>query len=325
MAKIIMNKIWGIYGNKPTQKQLEEFIKNNPYIAARGVVRDGDGNIKHLEIRAGEEIKVPTNIADAYNNEFTPIVKESSGDSKYIQDICFDPNAGDKYGNIFGVQDATLKCVDGICPTNTYTATLNIDNIVESSTKINKVTDVQNIQSKPTIEFFVRDVKYTGEQHGYTIFTYSDGTQIIITGFPENMNMITGNLKGIIIDYTKDNWKNGLFPEKDWKYNLSRKLIQKWEIPNDQELKSYLSQAKQAIDFVNTGNNGERFDYDFCKTDACSGANSNTVQKLLFEKMNLNLDIPKDISLAGIKGKFYDGPFDNYFQKLGTELQKEQP
>ena len=95
--------VWGIYGNKPTQKQLEEFIKNNPYIAVRGVVRDGNGNIKHFEIRAGEEIAVPSNIADAYNNEFTPIVKGSSGDSKYIQYICFDPNAGDKYGNIFAV------------------------------------------------------------------------------------------------------------------------------------------------------------------------------------------------------------------------------
>ena len=46
--------VWRIYGDKPTQQQLEEFAKKNPYIAARGVVRDADGNIKHLEIRAGE-------------------------------------------------------------------------------------------------------------------------------------------------------------------------------------------------------------------------------------------------------------------------------
>jgi hypothetical protein len=61
--------VWGIYGDKPTQEQLEEFAKKNPYIAARGVVRDADGNIKHLEIRAGEEIWVPDNIAAAYKNK----------------------------------------------------------------------------------------------------------------------------------------------------------------------------------------------------------------------------------------------------------------
>ena len=41
--------------------------------------------------------------------------------------------------------------------------------------------------------------------------------------------------------------------------------------------------------------------------------------------MNLNLHIPKDISLPGIEGSFFDGPMDNYFQKVGAELQKEQP
>ena len=142
--------VWGIYGNKPTQKQLEEFIKNNPYIAARGVVRDGDGNIKHLEIRAGEEIKVPTNIADAYNNEFTPIVKESSGDSKYIQDICFDPNAGDKYGNIFGVQDTAFRCVEGSCSTDEiyYTSTespITKDKLDAKNENTKKLTPNQKI------------------------------------------------------------------------------------------------------------------------------------------------------------------------------------
>ena len=332
--KVLVKKghtVWGIYSNNPTQKQLEEFIENNQYIAARGVVRDGNGNIIHLEIRAGERISVPDNIAAAYEAGYTPSVggtKNNVGNAQVMQDVsdmCLVPNSMDKYGNVFGAQDATLKCVDGVCPTNIYTATLNIDNIVKGSTKINKVPDVQNIQSKPTIEFFVRDVKYTGEQHGYTIFTYSDGRKIIVTGFPENMNMFTGNLKGVITEYTITNLKNELFPKKDWENNPSRKLIQKWGLDNDQELNSYLSHAKQAIDFVNTGNNGGRFDYDFCKTDKCGGSNSNTVQKLLFEKMNLKLHIPKDISLAGIKGKFYDGPFDNYFQKLGAELQKEQP
>ncbi len=46
--------VWGIYSNEPTSTELEEFIKQNPYIAARGVVRDGDGNIIKLTIRAGE-------------------------------------------------------------------------------------------------------------------------------------------------------------------------------------------------------------------------------------------------------------------------------
>ena len=63
--------VWGMYGDKPTQQQLEEFAKKNPYIAARGVVRDADGNIKHLEIRAGEEISVPKDIATSYKAGYT--------------------------------------------------------------------------------------------------------------------------------------------------------------------------------------------------------------------------------------------------------------
>ena len=56
-SKILVKKghtVWGMYNNKPTSAELEEFIKQNPYIAARGVVRDGDGNIIKLTIRAGE-------------------------------------------------------------------------------------------------------------------------------------------------------------------------------------------------------------------------------------------------------------------------------
>ena len=130
------------------------------------------------------------------------------------------------------------------------------------------------------------------------------------------------------------NYKAKLFPEGDWQGNTSdkdkkgnayHKFIQEWKFDNDKELNSYLAKAKQAIDFVNTGNNGRRFDYDLCKTDECFGTNSNTVQKLIFEKMNIKLNIPKDVSLAGIKGKFYDGLIDNALEKLGEELQKEQP
>ncbi|WHA05384.1 hypothetical protein N3Z17_02420 [Candidatus Bandiella numerosa] len=73
-SKILVKKghtVWGMYNNKPTSAELEEFIKQNPYIAARGVVRDADGNIKHLEIRAGEEISVPKDIATSYKAGYT--------------------------------------------------------------------------------------------------------------------------------------------------------------------------------------------------------------------------------------------------------------
>ena len=46
--------VWGMYNNEPTNAQLEEFIKQNPYIAARGVGRDQNGNIINLTIRVGE-------------------------------------------------------------------------------------------------------------------------------------------------------------------------------------------------------------------------------------------------------------------------------
>ena len=55
------------------------------------------------------------------------------------------------------------------------------------------------------------------------------------------------------------------------------------------------------------------------------GRNSNTVQKLIYQKMGLKFSVPKDISLPGIKGKSYDGFFDDYLKKVGAELQKEQP
>jgi hypothetical protein len=114
---VVKNKgdsVWSILGNKPTQKQLEEFIKQNPYIAARGVGRDQNGNIINLTIRVGETILVPENIAAAYKAGYTPAInriKDSSGD---VQDVCFDPNSGDKYANIFGVQDAAYKGIINI-------------------------------------------------------------------------------------------------------------------------------------------------------------------------------------------------------------------
>ena len=71
-SKVAVKKgetVSGMYGGKEKQGELEAFIETNPYITARGVERDGDGNIKHLEIRAGEEIWIPENIAVAYQNK----------------------------------------------------------------------------------------------------------------------------------------------------------------------------------------------------------------------------------------------------------------
>jgi len=111
---VVKNKgdsVWSIFGNKPTQKQLEEFIEKNPYIAARGVVRDEKGNIINLTIRVGETILVPENIATSYKAGYTPAInrnKEGSDNSQGALDVCFDPNANNKYdskyGNIFGAR-----------------------------------------------------------------------------------------------------------------------------------------------------------------------------------------------------------------------------
>ena len=57
--------------------------------------------------------------------------------------------------------------------------------------------------------------------------------------------MITADLKGVIVDHNEDNWLKNLFSEGDWKHNPSRKLIQKWEISNDQEFK-FISLASKA-------------------------------------------------------------------------------
>ena len=49
-SKVAVKKgdtVSGIYGGKEKQEELEAFINNNPYIEARGVERDGDGNIKY--------------------------------------------------------------------------------------------------------------------------------------------------------------------------------------------------------------------------------------------------------------------------------------
>ncbi len=88
--------VWRIYGNKPTQRQLEEFVENNPYIAARGVGRDAKGNITHLNIQVGERISVPKYIANSYKSGYSvnaksnPIAEEVFLEAEYT---CPDSNA----------------------------------------------------------------------------------------------------------------------------------------------------------------------------------------------------------------------------------------
>jgi hypothetical protein len=164
-------------------------------------------------------------------------------------------------------------------------------------------------------------------QHGYTIFTFSDGKKIIVTGFPERNNMITGDLQVIITEYNEAN--THLFPKGDWDKNhkdLNRRAsILTYEFSNDHELNDYFAKAKEAVDVVNKGNKCQRFDYDLCVSDNCWGSNSNTVQSYIYKQMAIELKIPKDINLPGINGKFYDGPMDNVMKRWGEELQKEQP
>jgi len=86
-----------IYGGQASQQQLEQFIEMNPYIAARGVIRDEQGNIIHLEIRAGEKILVPENIAkshEAKKRDYYSIINDIQTNT------C--PSSNNKYTNIFG-------------------------------------------------------------------------------------------------------------------------------------------------------------------------------------------------------------------------------
>ena len=66
----------------------------------------------------GETISVADNIATAYESGYTSTVcgaKNNVGNAQVMQDVsdmCLVSNSMDKYGNVFGAQDATLKCVD---------------------------------------------------------------------------------------------------------------------------------------------------------------------------------------------------------------------
>ena len=111
----------------------------------------------------------------------------------------------------------------------------------ESSSNGNEISN-----NNPTIRFFARDIKNAMGlyQHGYTIFTYSDGKQFIVTSTADNGNIVTGNLGGGVFVYDRDNLKLGRFPKLDWK-DEPRTLIQTWEIANDEVLTSYLLKVKK--------------------------------------------------------------------------------
>ncbi|KIE06300.1 hypothetical protein NF27_AB00010 [Candidatus Jidaibacter acanthamoeba] len=135
--------------------------------------------------------------------------------------------------------------------------------------------------------------------------------------------MLTKNLQVIDAPYTAEN--SYLFGD-DWKAeDVEHCRLHTWELSNDMELKIELSKAREVIKIIETGNNGGRYDYDFCLTDKCWGSNSNTLQGAIHNAMGHKLIIPKGFSLPGINGKFYNGLLDDLLQKMGAELQKEQP
>lgn len=185
------------------------------------------------------------------------------------------------------------------------------------------------LTQQPNIKLFARDIDLKLDRgkhhHAYTIFTYSSGKEVIVTGFPEGNNPLTGNLQGAVVKYTKENKEQELFPKSDWMDNSRRVTIKEWKFGSDAELEQALQKARKAIDFVETGNKGGRFDYDVCVSNKCWGANSNTVQKIVYKEMGLHFQIPKDVNLPGIEGEFYDGPLDNLPGKLAEEHQKQKP
>ena len=185
-------------------------------------------------------------------------------------------------------------------------------------------------QNKPTIELVVREViPGIGFMHGFSIFTYSNGQKIIIAGYPENHNFMTGNIRVVEASYIEANqelfgkdWpKTGDYKENKEDY----KVIMTKELNNDQELQSYLSKAREAVKSMETGNKGGRFDYDICFTSKCWGENSNTVQRVIYEAMDIEIKPNKGTSMPkmpGIKGKFYDSSTDNLHIKTYKKAQE---
>ncbi|WP_039457832.1 hypothetical protein, partial [Candidatus Jidaibacter acanthamoebae] len=199
----------------------------------------------------------------------------------------------------------------------------NLRNIQEGR-KVDRATQEVN---KPSIELFARRVDGTGGayQHGFTIFTDSQGQKTIITGFPEDngiKGMLFDNLEVIDCPYTKENRHR---IGKDWEAkDVKHWSIQKQELNSDADLQFKLSRAREAVKMIETGNNGGRFDYDLCFTDKCWGGNSNTVQKEIWNAMGYEIKVPKGFSLPGIDGKFYNEPWNDFKNIFREGMQKNK-
>ncbi|CAL7964042.1 Protein translocase subunit SecA (modular protein) [Gammaproteobacteria bacterium] len=181
---------------------------------------------------------------------------------------------------------------------------------------------------KPTIELVVREVfHHTGFMHGFTIFTDSKGQKTIIAGYPEGHNAML-NLQIVDAPYIEANAK---LLDKDWakrgNYGKDYRIIKTEILGSDQDLQDYLSKAREAVEVIKqsaikAGNNEGRFDYDLCITDRCWGSNSNTVQRAVWDGMGMKIEVPRDIKMPGIEGKFYKGPMDDVLQKVGDAIQE---
>jgi len=252
--------------------------------------------------------EMPKEFADYFKG---PAVKESVNDW-FTQNNA--ESSTTPFGNIF---DGFFNGING----NDINERMYQENPQQSK---EVVRNNQGGQRKPTIELVARDV-IAGKKHGFTIFTDSNNQKTIITGFPERKNMLTGNMEVIDAPYTEASKK--LFG-KDWVENADYKnsekhaVIMSIELNNDQELQGYLSKAREAVKAMETGNKGERYDYDICLTDKCWGGNSNTVQRVIYEAMDVKIIVPEGVSLPGIKGEFYDGSTDNLHIKVYKEAKE---
>lgn len=191
---------------------------------------------------------------------------------------------------------------------------------------------LSEVTRKPKIEFVVRSVfPFFDKKHGFSIFTKTEGQKTIITGHPEEHNPFK-NLQIVDVPYIEayknvlgDDWaknEDGDYQPGDYEHSKKYRVIMRKEFNSDQELEGYLSKARDAVKEMESGNKGGRFDYDLCITDKCSGENSNTVQRVIYDAMGIKIEVPEDISLPGIEGKFYDGPTDNLPHKFGQKLKE---
>ncbi len=197
----------------------------------------------------------------------------------------------------------------------------------------------KHVDSKTTIEFFARPINFIPIfYHSYTIFTCENGDKLILSGFPTfegNMvlNMLIGDLSATLVEYNAINYHKKLYLKDDYLEKQSRIQIQKLEFQDNKEIDTYIAKAHEAVQFIETGNNGHRFDYDFCFyhnnfiqlgiEKKCCGANSNTVQRLAYQYMGLPLSIPEELHLPGIEGSFYVGFCDGFFSTLGEEMCRD--